>query len=303
MKYSATPLVSIVIPNYNHARFLGRALQSVLNQTYTNWEAIVIDNYSTDNTDEVMASHTDQRIVYLKVQNNGVIAVSRNAGIRAAKGEWIAFLDSDDWWTADKLQVCFDCIYDKVDFVYHDLQIVNDQTRYFQSKTIKSWQVKTPVLTDLMVRGSAIATSSVVVKKKLLKQLKGMNESSDMVGAEDYNTWLRIAQITERFRYLPKRLGFYQLHKQGISSQKDMSVPAMHAVDEFIDLLSQQQKNKLKAHLKYSKGRYEYLAGNTFNAKKNLLFSLRYGKSTIKLKSVFMLIGMLKMSYLSNKHW
>lgn len=289
MTDKAIPLVSVVIPTYNHAQFLGRALQSVLNQTYRNWEVIVIDNHSTDNTDEVMSSFADPRIAYLKIHNNGVIAASRNAGIRAAKGEFVAFLDSDDWWTADKLQVCIDCISDKVDLVYHDLEIVSERSRPFRPKKIKSWQVKHPVLIDLMARGNAIATSSVVVRKKLLKQLEGMNESSDMVAAEDYNTWLRIAQLTDGFRYISNRLGFYQLHKQGVS-RKDMSVPTQHAVAEFIDLLNPKQEKKFEGNLKYTKGRFEYLAGNTGSAKKNLLLSLRYGRLSVKIKSAMMVI-------------
>ncbi len=289
MTENVAPLVSVVIPTYNHARFLGRALQSVLDQTYTHWEAIVIDNHSTDNTDEIMASFADPRIAYLKINNNGVIAASRNAGIRAAKGEWVAFLDSDDWWTADKLQTCFDSIDGQVDLVYHDLQIASEQSRRFSPKIIKSWQVQPPVLIDLMVRGNAIATSSAVVRAKLLIQLNGMNESPDMVGTEDYNTWLRIAQIGGRFRYVSKGLGFYQLHNQGVS-RKDMSVPAQYAEAEFVDLLSPQQKNMILANVRYIKGRYEYLAGNTAAAKQNLLFSLRYGRLFIKLKSTITLI-------------
>ena len=105
MTENTAPLVSVVIPTYNHARFLDSALQSVLDQTYTHWEAIIIDNHSTDNTDEVMASFTDSRFTYIKIHNNGVIAASRNAGIRAAKGEFIAFLDSDDIWLPRKLEI------------------------------------------------------------------------------------------------------------------------------------------------------------------------------------------------------
>lgn len=290
MNDAVIPLVSVVIPTYNHACFLGRALQSVLNQTYTNWEAIVIDNHSTDNTHEVMASFTDSRITYLKINNNGVIAVSRNAGIRAAKGEWIAFLDSDDWWTIDKLQVCLDCINDQVDLIYHDLETVSEELRLFRPKVIKSWQVKIPMLIDLMAKGNAIATSSVLVRKKLLKQLNGMSESPYMVGSEDYNTWLRIAQLTDGFRYISKRLGFYQLHKQGIS-QKDMSVPAQYAVAEFIEFLTPRQKNRFEGNLRYTKGRFEYLAGNIADAKPNLLYSLRYGRLSVKLKSGVMIIN------------
>jgi glycosyltransferase involved in cell wall biosynthesis len=261
----------------------------VIDQTYSNWEAIVIDNHSKDSTDEIMAGFADPRIIYLKINNNGVIAASRNAGIRKAKGDWIAFLDSDDFWTADKLQACCDSINDKVDFIYHDLKIIGDQPRLFRAKIIKSWQVKPLVLIDLMARGNGIATSSVVVRKKLLQQLNGMSENADMVAAEDYNTWLRIARLTNKFRYVSKKLGFYQLHDQGIS-RKDMSIPHQHAVADFIDFLSPAQKNNVLANLRYTKGRFEYLAGNTTIAKQNLLFSLRYGRVQVKLKSAVMLI-------------
>ncbi len=123
---AGSSLVSVVIPTYNHARFLGRALQSVLDQTYTNWEAIVVDNHSQDNTDEVVQRFACGRFTLLKIHNNGVIAASRNMGIRAAKGEWIAFLDSDDWWKPNKLQVCFEHINNNVDLVYHRLKLVGD---------------------------------------------------------------------------------------------------------------------------------------------------------------------------------
>src|SRR4051812_44716056 len=102
---AVNPLVSVVIPTYNHAQFLGRALGSVIAQTYTNWEAIVVDNHSQDDTDAVVASQSDPRIKLLKIHNNGVIAASRNKAMREARGEWIAFLDSDDAWYPEKLAV------------------------------------------------------------------------------------------------------------------------------------------------------------------------------------------------------
>ena len=289
MTPNTSPLVSVVIPSYNHGRYLGRALQSVLDQTYTNWEAFVIDNHSTDDTDEVLTRFADPRITVLKIHNNGVIAASRNMGIHAAKGEWVAFLDSDDWWSADKLQVCFDCINEKVDLVYHDLEIVSKKPRFFRRKIAKSWQVKAPVLIDLMERGNAIVTSSVVVRTELLTQLNGMSVNPEMVAAEDYNTWLRVAQLTDKFRYVSKRLAFYQLHDQGIS-RKDMSVPAQHAVAQFIDLLKPHQKIKLAANLCYTKGRFNYMAGNTTVASQNLMISLKHARPSVKIKSGMMLI-------------
>lgn len=297
MKVIAGPLVSVVIPTYNHAHFLGRALQSVLDQTYENWEAIVIDNHSTDNTDAVMQRFADPRITYLKIHNKGVIAASRNLGIRTAKGEWVAFLDSDDWWTSNKLQVCFEAINGSVDFVYHDLEIVRGQPVFFKRKKIRSRQIKEPALIDLILAGNLIANSSVVVRKRLLDQVGGIDESVEMIAAEDYNIWLRIAKITNSFIFLPRSLGFYFLHNQGIS-QKDMSVPGRRAVAEFLHLLNQQQKAKLESSFRYKKGRFNYLAGNYADAKEDLLFAFYRGSFFSKAKALVMLTFILLVHHL-----
>jgi glycosyltransferase involved in cell wall biosynthesis len=295
MNENATPLVSVVIPTYNHAQYLRRALQSVIDQKYTNWEAIVIDNHSKDSTDEVMASFDDPRITYLKIHNNGVIAASRNAGIREAKGEWIAFLDSDDWWTTDKLKACWESINDKADLIYHDLEIVTEQSRLFGRKVIKSWQVKPPVLVDLLLNGNAIVNSSAVVRKNFLEKIGGINESVGMIASEDYNTWLRIAQLTDRFVHLPRRLGYYLTHNQSIS-QKDMSIPGRVAAAEFIHLLDDQKKNKLEANFRYAGGRFNYLAGNHAKAKEDLWLAMRHGNPLIRIKALVMLVNVIKTS-------
>lgn len=98
-------LVSIITPSYNTANFIGETIESVLNQTYTNWEMIIVDDCSPDNTDEVVSAYlSDSRIKYIKNEKNSGAAVSRNRALREAKGKWIAFLDSDDLWTPDKLE-------------------------------------------------------------------------------------------------------------------------------------------------------------------------------------------------------
>ena len=98
------PLFSIVIPTYNRGNLIGRCIDSIIAQTYTNWEAIIVDNYSDDNTEEVVLSYKDDRIRFIKNHNYGVIAVSRNKALDMAKGDWICFLDSDDAWFPNKLQ-------------------------------------------------------------------------------------------------------------------------------------------------------------------------------------------------------
>jgi glycosyltransferase involved in cell wall biosynthesis len=280
----------VIIPTFNHAQYLRHALQTVLDQSYENWEVIIIDNFSTDETEAVIASFSDSRISYKKNHNGGVIAVSRNAGIFLAKGEWVAFLDSDDFWAANKLQVCLEHVSNNVDLIYHDMVVVGDQSKTIRQREIKSWQVNTPIVIDLMVRGNTLTTSSVMVRTRLLKQVNGMNESYGMVAAEDYNTWLRISQLSDGFKHIPKKLGFYRVHNIGISSSKDMSLPTSHALVGFIDLLSQKQRRKLEAELSYTRGRFNYLSGNFIEARKYLWDALKYTKFSIKFKAVLMLV-------------
>lgn len=98
-------LVSIIMPSYNTANYIEASIESVRHQTYENWELLIVDDCSTDNTDEVVRPFlTDGRIHYLKNEQNGGAAISRNRALREAKGKWIAFLDSDDLWLPEKLE-------------------------------------------------------------------------------------------------------------------------------------------------------------------------------------------------------
>ena len=98
-------LVSIIMPSYNTEKFIKQTIESVLAQSYTNWELIIVDDCSPDNTDEIVRPFlSDQRIKYLKNEKNSGAAVSRNRALREAKGKWIAFLDSDDLWKPEKLE-------------------------------------------------------------------------------------------------------------------------------------------------------------------------------------------------------
>ncbi len=99
-----SPSVSVVMPTFNHAAFIGEAIDSVLAQTFEDWELLVVDNHSTDGTEEVVRARRDPRIRYERFANDGVIARSRNRAIRAARGRYVAFLDSDDVWAPRKLE-------------------------------------------------------------------------------------------------------------------------------------------------------------------------------------------------------
>lgn len=97
-------LVSIIMPSYNTGKFIRKTINSVVNQTYKEWELIIVDDCSNDNTDEIVSSIKDDRIKYLKNKVNSGAAITRNRALKEAKGKWIAFLDSDDLWKKEKLE-------------------------------------------------------------------------------------------------------------------------------------------------------------------------------------------------------
>jgi len=291
-----TQLVSIVIPTYNHAKFISKALKSVIDQTYENWEAIIIDNESVDETYKLINNFNDPRIKYFKISNDGVIAKSRNLGIKEAKGDWIAFLDSDDWWTKDKLEVCLSKISKNVDFIYHAHEYVNKSKSFFKKKIIKGRELKKPILNDLLIgtitKGSQISNSSVIVRKNTLIKIGGLNENKILVGSDDYDTWLRIAQITDQFLYINKKLSYYLVHDANTSS-KDMSIPQRLVVKDFMHLFNNQQKLNLEVKLRYISGSYNYLNNNYEKAKKDFKFIIRNGLPHLKLRSLLKLILMI----------
>ncbi len=286
---NAAPLVSVVIPSYNHARYLGRALQSLIDQTYTNWNAIIVDNHSTDNTDEVVASFSDFRISYFKIHNGGVIGASRNVGICASRGEWIAFLDSDDWWKPEKLLTCIMQIHDKVDFIYHDVKIMRSSSSLLKRRNLKSRKLRKPILIDLLNNGNIICNSSVMVRKSILNRVGGVSEKIDMISSEDYNTWLKVSEITDGFVHIPKYLGYYTVHQNNIS-KKNNYLSWKSSVEQFKHMLSLEQLNRLDSKCSYLNARFKYAKGHYFDASSEIINCLRYADLNIRIRATITLI-------------
>lgn len=206
---AASPLVSVVIPTYNRAKDLERAIGSVLAQSWPHWEMVVVDNNSTDNTAEVVAGFNDARIQLVPVRNNGIIAASRNRGVELAQGKYIAFLDADDWWRPEKLDASVRALEHGADVVYHCLRVMKSTNQRVQWRRARTWNLSAPVLDDLLARGNALATSSVVLRRSIFTDVGGMSEDPTLVAYEDYDCWLRIAQRTDAFQRLPDTLGYY----------------------------------------------------------------------------------------------
>jgi len=207
--------VSIVMPTYNRGYCLADTIQSVLSQTYKEWELLVVDNMSRDNTKEVVEGFKDKRIRLIQVRNHGVIAVSRNCGIAAATGEFIAFMDSDDPWLPEKLECSIRWLASGFDIVYHDLYITDGRVKEKKKTTQVSRTLKRPALHDLVTNGNGINTSSVVAKTELVKRVNGFSESPELIGIEDYDLWVRLAGVTDRFGFIRSPMGYYTQNGSG----------------------------------------------------------------------------------------
>jgi len=297
LKSKFLPLVSIIIPTYNHANFLSKALDSVMSQTYNNWEIIVIDNQSTDGTYKIINKYKDPRIQYFKISNEGIIAKSRNLGIKVAKGKWIAFLDSDDWWTEDKLEICLKNIDQNIDFIYHKLEIIYDKSKSpLNRKRHIGRQLNKPILHNLLTsqieEGNAIGNSSVLVRKDMLIRIGGISENRDLVASEDFNTWLRVAEITDQFKYIKKKLGYYLVHDNS-AQKRDLSIPHRQAVAQFMKLFDKNQMLNLEVKLKYMSGSYNYSNNNYNKAKEDFIYVLKNGGINFKIRSLIKITSIL----------
>lgn len=120
-------LVSIITPTYNCGRFIAKTIECVLAQNYPHWEMLIIDDCSTDDTSEIVSQYNDPRIKYHCLERNSGAAIARNTALRIAQGQWIAFLDSDDLWSPDKLKLQLKFMVDnKYSFSYHKYSEIDD---------------------------------------------------------------------------------------------------------------------------------------------------------------------------------
>ncbi|MCP9494749.1 MAG: glycosyltransferase [Pyrinomonadaceae bacterium MAG19_C2-C3] len=218
------PRVSIIMPAYNAERYIAAAIDSVIAQTYQAWELIVIDDGSRDRTAEIVKSYlaADVRIRYI-FQENRKMSNARNNGIKHARGELIAFLDADDLWLPEKLALQVETLdRQQVDVVFGDGFIFTDDDTRDESRSFSGSEgrIAGSDMFELMLTGNKIAVLSVMMRSETLTRVGGFDESPQILGCEDYELWLRLAEREASFCGMKEHLVRYRVHAGGVSSKR-----------------------------------------------------------------------------------
>ena len=238
-----TPRVSVVVPTYNHAAFIGAALASVRAQTCTGWEALVINNHSTDATGAIVDGFGDARIRRIDFANHGVIAASRNVGIREARGDYVAFLDSDDTWLPEKLAHTLARLEQGCDLVCH----AERWTGTGRDRVVRYGPGARATYGQLLYAGNCLSTSAITVRTALLRACGAFREDAAFVTAEDYDLWLRLARSGARFGFIDEVLGVYRLHADNqIRAIRRNTDAVMAVVEDHFAALDAGQRDPLR---------------------------------------------------------
>jgi len=232
------PLVSIIIPTYNRYDLLLGAIESIKNQTYKNFEIIIVDDGSIDKTCRLQS---DKSVVYLHQKNKGP-AAARNSGVKLAKGEWIAFLDSDDLWCREKLRLQMDFVKENSEYniFYTDESWIRNGKYVNKKKFHKKYH---NWIYPQCLKLCFVGISTLLIKKNLWKKFGGMDET--MPVAEDYDLWLRLA-AENKFFYIDKEL---VIRSGGRDDQLSISFRGMDKY-RIIALQKMMEEGALKAEWK-----------------------------------------------------
>jgi glycosyltransferase involved in cell wall biosynthesis len=284
-------IFSIVIPTYNREKKLKRVLDSLVEQTFKNFEVIICDDGSIDNTAFVVNSYTNLlQIKYIRNENWGGPARPRNIGITESCGEWICFLDSDDWWFPNKLEESAKYIKD-YDFIYHSLDIYNSKSNKKINKRI-GFQFNGRMLDHLLIYGNCIPNSSVLINRNILIDAGKFSENKNKIAIEDFDFWIRISQLTNKFKFINMSLGAYNWEDDTNISQISISRIDKEKIIfyEYLNLLTNENKKNAINNFSYKIGRYYYKIDKLKIGRLYLMKSLRSNNMMIKFKSLFFLI-------------
>jgi glycosyltransferase involved in cell wall biosynthesis len=217
------PTVSVIIPTYNRANLIEKAIESVLNQAYQDFEIIVVDDGSTDNTGEIIRGFKDKRVKYIKkYKKNKGSSVARNIGIKVARGKYIAFLDSDDEWLPEKLDKQIEVLQSEspeVGVVYSNLLYIDENGKNMSK--FRNPKKEGYIYEDLLCKNYVGTDSTLLIRKECFHRV-GLFD--DLLNTQqDWDMWIRIAKYY-RFALIKVPLVKYRLHSNQISRNLELKI-------------------------------------------------------------------------------
>ena len=245
-------LVSIVMPAYNCEKYVVEAINSILAQTYRNWELLVLDDGSKDNTLRIIEefSQKDSRIKALPNGKNMGVSATRNRGIELASGEWIAFLDSDDMWNPEKLEKQFEIVEkEAAEFLFTGSSYINEEGEAYK----EIFEVPEKITYKKLRNQNVISCSSVLVKKKYFEHIK--MEKDEM--HEDYAVWLRILKTGVTAFGVNEPLLIYRISRNSKSGNKMKTVKMTYKVFRFVGINPFGSAYFMLRHVIASVGKYK----------------------------------------------
>lgn len=216
-------LVSIVIPVYNCEKFIKNTLLSIFSQTYTNYEILIIDDCSKDKSKDIIFEFNDDRIVYHLHEKNMGAGVARNTALKIAKGQYIAFLDSDDFWEPEKLEKQIKLLKEKNGwFSYTGAKIIDEDGNSLN----KVRKVKEKIGYKGLLKNTMIITSSVLIDRNVT----GYFEMSEIRSGQDYATWLSLLRKYGDANGVCEPLCYYRITSNSLSSNKFKSIKQVYNI-------------------------------------------------------------------------
>lgn len=252
-------LVSVVIPTHNRSELIKNAVNSVLNQTYKNIELIIVDDASTDKTEEIVKSLDQSKIKYIKNEEAKGGNYARNLGISSSKGKYVAFLDDDDEWMPEKVadQVALFEEDQSIGLVYTGAEIIYTSKNY---KYIRQPKHRGDLSKEILMRNYIGTTSSVMVKRSLLEEVGGFD--NDMPALQDYDLWIRIAQVAQ-IGYINKPLIKYYNY-----TNINQITDNVHKIEKAINKIDNKYKNLIATLDKKAQEERYYQRFNGFGKRK-----------------------------------
>jgi len=205
-------LVSIIINCKNSEKYLNECIDSVLAQTFSNYEIVIINNFSTDRTKEIILSYSDSRIQYFETKSHLNLGAARNIGLEMSKGEYIAFLDSDDTWYPNKLELILKKFTENIGLVYSDVKYFNNNNSFnlYDIRNLYKGNCFKELLDDYN-----LCMSSCVISKKVILNQKILFDEELKV-CEDLDFFLKIAYVS-KIEYVRDVLVEYRIHGKNLT--------------------------------------------------------------------------------------